>query len=141
VRLLPIPIREHAMPCRQIALLIIAAVGLSALVMSGIFSPYWSIGDVLAMAAFSVVFLFIMFLTLLSRGKEPVDGHRGLPRSFWVLFASFASAFAFAMFGAVLVLPWVGFRGFDFLLGAECSWFVLPVLAAIAYPFVKRKLL
>lgn len=129
------------MPLRQIALLVIAAAGLSALVMSGLFSPYWSIGDVLAMAAFSVVFLFIMFLALLSRGKEPVDGHRGLPRSFWVLFASLASALVLAMFGAILALPWVGFRSFEFVLGAEGGWFVLPVLAAIAYPFVKRRLL
>lgn len=129
------------MPRRQIVLLSIAAVGLSVFVISGMLSPYCSIGDALAMTAFSAVFLFIMFLALLSRGKEPVDGHRGLPRFFWVLFASFASAFALAMFGAILALPWVGYRGFEFVLGAEGGWFVLPVLAAIAYPFVNRRLL
>jgi membrane-bound metal-dependent hydrolase YbcI (DUF457 family) len=93
------------------------------------------------MAVFSVLFFLITFISLLSRGNKPVEGHRGLPRSLWVLFASFATAFALAMLGSVLALPWLGYKGFDLLLGGEGNWWIVPALAAIAYPYVSRRLL
>ena len=129
------------MPLRQRVLLVILVVGLAAMVVSGSLSPNSSFGDVAFAAIFSVFFFFIVFLTLKSRGNETAEGHRGLPRWLWVLFASYAAAFALAMFGAVLSLPWLGYRGFDFFLGGESNEWVLLVLAAIVYPFVNRRLL
>ena len=128
------------MPIRQRILLAVVAVGLVAMVVSGSSSPNSSIGDVVFASFFSIIFFFIAFLTLKSRGEESAEGHRGLPRSVWVLFASFAAAFALAMLGAVLSMPWFGYRGFDLLLGGESGWFILPILAAIAFPIVNRRL-
>ena len=44
----------------------------------------------------------IAFLTLGVRNGESVDGHRGLPRSFWVVFASLTGAFGLAMLLAIV---------------------------------------
>jgi len=128
------------MPRRQLALLAVLALAFAIFVAFTASSEYWSLTDVLALAAFGVVFVIIAFILLATRGHEPVDGHRGLPRSFWVVFAWFGVAFASAMLMAVLAMPWVGFRGFQVLLGPD-QWWVLPLLAAVAYPFVRKRLL
>lgn len=57
------------MPIRQRILLAVVAVGLVAMVVSGSSSPNSSIGDVLFASFFLVVFFFIAFLSLRSRGR------------------------------------------------------------------------
>ncbi len=128
------------MPRRQIALLAVLGTAFVVFVALAAKSEYWSVGDVLGLAGFGIVFVVVAFMTLVARGQQPVEGHRGMPRSFWVVFASFAAAFAIAMLLAVLAVPWVGYKGFEVLLGPD-YWWVLPVLAAVAFPFVRRRLL
>lgn len=133
-------VRPNRMPRRQLALLAILALGFVVFITFATASEYWSLGDVLALAGFGVLFVILAFVLLATRGQEPVDGHRGMPRWFWVLFASFAVGFASCMLLGVLALPFVGFRGFELLFGSEYRW-VLFVLAALAYPFVRKRLL
>jgi hypothetical protein len=101
--------------------------------------PEWSQANIVALVAFSMMLVAIAFLTLSVRAGESVDGHRGLPRSFWVLFASFAGAFGLAMLLAILGLPWLGYAGFAMFLG-EWAWWVIPLLAAGLYPSMKSHL-
>ena len=128
------------MPYRQFTLLTILGIAFVIFVAFAATSEYWSVGDVLGLAVFGVLFVALATVLLAARGQQPVEGHRGMPRSFWVIFASFAAAFAIAMLLAVLAMPWVGYQGFEVLLGPD-HWWALPVLAAVAFPFVRRRLL
>ena len=128
------------MPTRQLILLSTMAIAFLAFVIFAAASPYWSVADVVGLAVFGLFFLLLAFVLLAVRGQDPVEGHRGFPRSYWVVFASLAGAFALAMLLSVLAMPWVGYRGFAVLLGGE-HWWVLPVLAAVLYPFISRHLL
>lgn len=128
------------MPRRQLALLALLALGFVVFVAFAAASEYWSLGDVLALAGFGVFFVILAIVLFSTRGQAPVAGHRGMPRGFWVLFASFAVGFALCMLFGVLALPFVGFRGFDLLFGSEYRWVVF-VFAALAYPFVRKRLL
>lgn len=129
------------MKTRHFVLLAIVAVSLAAFIVSGVLSPYWSVSDILFAAGFGVIFLFVVFMSLLVRGNKPVRGHYGLPRWVWVLFASFAAAFSVAMLSAVVMLPWYGHKGFDYFLGGGDGWWFFMLLVLIAYPFVNRRLL
>jgi len=128
------------MPTRQLAILGLLALAFLGFVLFAATSPYWSTSDVIALAVFGVFFVLLAFFQLAVRGQQPVEGHRGLPRSFWVVFASFAAAFASAMLLGVLAMPFFGYQGFEFFLGQQ-SWWVLCILAALLYPFVRRRLL
>src|SRR5205085_3450891 len=101
--------------------------------------PFWSKRDVAGLIVFAVFFVGLVFVTLVRRGSEPVEGHRDLPRSYWVVFASFAAAFALLMLVAVLCLPFLGFEAFT-LLGPE-RWWLYLVTAAVLFPFVRERLL
>ncbi len=125
---------------RQIALVIAVALAFALFVAFAAISADWAAGDVLVLAVFGVFFTCLVFVLLALRGNKPVEGHRGLPRSFWVVFASFAAGFALAMLLSIAAMPWVGFRGFDFFFGPG-SWWALVALAAVAFPFVRRRLL
>ncbi|MCW5658421.1 MAG: hypothetical protein KIT60_12015 [Burkholderiaceae bacterium] len=126
------------MPRRQLALLAVLALGFALFVAFAATSEHWSLGDVVGLAAVGIVFVVFAFVLLATRGRQPVDGHRGMPRWYWVLFASFAAAFALSMLLSVLAMPFVGYRGFDLFFGSE-RWLLL-VLAAAVYPFVRKRL-
>jgi len=110
------------MQSRHIALLIFLALALCALAGTMAVSANSSMGDVLSFVGISICFAAVAFVSLRVRGNAPVDGYRGVRRSFWVVFASFAAAFAIALLLAVVAMPWVGYRG-------------------LLYPLVRRRLL
>jgi len=127
------------MPPRQVLLLRILLGTLGVFFALALWRPEWSSPNVLALVGFSVMLVLIGHLTLGIRDGQAVDGLRGLPRSFWVVFASLTGAFGFAMLVAIVAMPWVGYRGFALLLG-KWSWWVLPLIAVGLYPMVKTHL-
>lgn len=128
------------MPRRHIAILSVLTLAFAAFVVHAVSDPNWSPGDVLRLLGFSLFFVVLVALLLITRGSRPVEGQNGLPRGYWVVFASLVVAFVCAMLLSVLVMPWLGVRGFEFVFAPE-NWWVLPVLAAVAFPFVRRRLL
>jgi hypothetical protein len=127
------------MPARQALLLRILAIVLALFIGLALWSPEWSTINVVSLVAFSMLLVVIGFLTLVVRGDLTVDGHRGLPRPFWVLFASFTGAFGLAMLLAILGLPWLGYTSFALLLG-EWAWWVIPLFAVGLYPMANNHL-
>jgi len=127
------------MPARQALLLRILAIVLALFIGLALWSPEWSTINVVSLVAFSMLLVVIGFLTLVVRGDLAVDGHRGLPRPFWVLFASFTGAFGLAMLLAILGLPWLGYTSFALLLG-EWAWWVIPLFAVGLYPMANNHL-
>jgi hypothetical protein len=128
------------MPNRQLVLLAAIVLAFVAFVVSAVTDPYWSARDVVGLVLFAVFFVGLVVVMLIRRGNEPVEGHRGLPRNYWVVFASFAAAFALLMAVAVLCLPFFGIRAFDALLGPE-RWWLYLLTAAVLFPFVRKRLL
>ena len=128
------------MSSRQIFLVIAVALAFFVFVLSGASNANSSVADIIAVSAFGLFFTGLVFVMLAARGNKPVEGHRGLPRLYWVVFASFATAFAVAMLLSIAALPWFGYGGFDFFFGSD-AWWVLLALAAVAFPFVRRHLL
>jgi hypothetical protein len=126
------------MRTRHIVPVVAVAVAWLAFIFVASSWPNSSMIDIVALTAIGLFFTGLVFVMLISRGSKPVDGHRGLPRSFWVLFASFGVAWAPAMLLSIAAMPWVGTRGFDFFFD---SWWAFAALAAIAFPFVRRRLL
>jgi hypothetical protein len=127
------------MPARQIVLLRIFVIALTVFLCLAAWRPEWSQTSIVALVAFSATNVVIALLTLRVRNGESVDGHRGLPRSFWVVFASCTGGFGLAMLLAILGLPWLGYAGFALLLG-EWAWWVIPLLAAGLYPTMNNHL-
>jgi hypothetical protein len=127
------------MPTRQVVLLRILVVALAMFLGLAAWRPEWSQPNIVALVAFSVLLVVFALLTLVVQNGESVDGHRGLPRSFWVVFASLTGAFGLAMLLATLGLPWLGYAGFALMLG-EWAWWVIPMLAAGLYPTMKSHL-
>jgi hypothetical protein len=125
---------------RQIALVVAVAFAFALFAAFAASSPYWTKGDVVGLSVFGLSFTCLVFVSLAVRRNMPVQNHHGLPRSFWVVFASLASAFASEMLLSIAAMPWVGYKGFDFFFGAS-SWWALAVLAAVAFPFVRKRLL
>ena len=128
------------MPRRQLAILAVLSLAFIGFVVSAALSEFWSVGDVLGLAAFGIIFVALAFVQIVVRGQQPVEGHHGMPRAFWLVFASFAVAFALELLLGVLAMPWFGYKSFELLLGTK-YWWVLPLLAAVAFPFVRRRLL
>ncbi len=127
------------MPTRQVLLIRILVVALAMFLGLAAWRPEWSQPNIVALVAFSVLLVVFALLTLAVHNGESVDGHRGLPRSFWVVFASFTGAFGLAMLLATLGLPWLGYAGFALMLG-EWAWWVIPMLAAGLYPTMRSHL-
>ncbi|HTL00398.1 MAG TPA: hypothetical protein VL379_20330 [Pseudomonadales bacterium] len=130
---------NQPMPARQVVLLRILVFALTVFLCLAAWRPEWSQTNIVSLVAFSVMLVVIAFLTLAVRNGGSLDGHRGLPRSFWVVFASLTGAFGLAMLLAILGLPWLGYAGFALLLG-EWAWWVIPMLAAGLYPTMKNHL-
>jgi hypothetical protein len=90
------------MPARQVVLLRILVFALTVFLCLAAWRPEWSQTNIVSLVAFSVMLVVIAFLTLAVRNGGSLDGHRGLPRSFWVVFASLTGAFGLAMLLAIL---------------------------------------
>ena len=88
-------------------LLRILLVALTIFLCLAAWRPEWSQANILSLVAFSVMLVVIAFLTLGVRNGESVDGHRGLPRSFWVVFASLTGACDTAGALQIVGLPWL----------------------------------
>jgi hypothetical protein len=127
------------MPPRQRLLLRILASALIVFVSLAWWRPEWASADVVWLVAFSILLVVIGFLTLVVRGDLAVEGHRGMPRPFWVVFASFTGAFGLAMLLAIIGLPWLGYTSFALLLG-KWAWWVLPLFALGLYPMTNAHL-
>ncbi len=127
------------MPTRQVVLIRILVVALAVFLALATWRPEWSQANIVALVIFSIMLVVFAFLSLAVRIGESVDGHRGLPRSFWVVFASLIGAFGLAMLLAILGLPWLGYAGFALMLG-EWAWWVIPILAAGLYPTMQSHL-
>jgi len=126
-------------PTRQVLLLRILATLLAVFVCLALWSPEWSSTNIVSLVVFSILLVVLGFLTLVVHGDLSVDGHRGLPRPFWVVYASFTGAFGLAMLLAILGLPWLGYTSFALLLG-EWAWWVIPLLAVGLYPMTNSRL-
>ncbi len=100
--------------------------------------PEFSAGDTKFIIGFGVFFVSIAVVSFVGFGKQSAEGFFFQPRSVWVVFASFAAAFAMLMLLSLLVLPWLGFSGLEFVFG-NGAWLV-PVVAAVLFPFVRRRL-
>jgi hypothetical protein len=127
------------MPRRQRLLLRILGFVFAVFVGLALWSDEWASPNPISLVAFSLLLVVLGFLTLIVHGDLSVDGHRGLPRPFWVVFASFTGAFGLAMLLAILGLPWLGYAGFALLLG-EWAWWVIPLLAVGLYPMTNSRL-
>ena len=127
------------MPVRHVLLLRILLGVLAVFFALAAWGREWPAFNVIALVALSLMWVFIGHVAFVARDDRGVDGLRGLPRTFWVLFASFAAAFGTAMLIATLGLPWLGYSGFTLLLG-EWAWWVLPMIAAGFYPIVRTHL-
>ncbi|HTO56540.1 MAG TPA: hypothetical protein VMJ74_02040 [Pseudomonadales bacterium] len=127
------------MPFRHVLLLRILLALLALFFALAAWRREWTAVNVVALVVLSLLWVFIGHVAFIARDDRGVDGLRGLPRSFWVLFASFTAAFGAAMLIATLGLPWLGYAGFTLLLG-EWAWWALPLLAAGMYPLVKAHL-
>ena len=127
------------MPVRHVLLLRVLLALLAVFFALAAWGREWTAINVVALVALSLVWVFIAHVALVVRDDRGVDGLRGLPRTFWVLFASFAAAFGAAMLVATIALPWLGYLGFTLLLG-EWAWWVLPLLTAGLYPIVRTHL-
>lgn len=88
-------------------------------------------------ATFGIVLIGAAVLgVLLSKGSSK---KKGMFRAFKVLFASYALAFAAWMLGSVLLLPLLGYKGFE-LVGTPIFVYLLLGLTLLVSPFVARKL-
>ncbi len=127
------------MPARQRLLLRLLIIVLAAYGGLALWRAEWASPDIISLVVFSVLLVVIGFLTLVVRGDLATDGHRGLPRPFWVVFACFTGAFGLAMLLAILGLPWLGYTSFALLLG-EWAWWVIPLFAVGLYPMTNSRL-
>lgn len=93
--------------------------------------------NILMQATFGIVLIGAAVLgVLLSKGSSK---KKGMFRAFKVLFASYALAFAAWMLGSVLLLPLLGYKGFE-LVGTPIFVYLLLGLTLLVSPFVARKL-
>jgi hypothetical protein len=65
------------MPHRQIVLLAAIVLAFAAFVVSAAADPNWSTRDVVGIVVFALFFVGLVFVMLIRRGSEPVEGHRG----------------------------------------------------------------
>tara|TARA_R110002073_G_scaffold93363_4_gene218154 strand:- start:1822 stop:2205 length:384 start_codon:yes stop_codon:yes gene_type:complete len=96
----------------------------------------------LPLTDFLVLILFGIFLVVVALVSVQRRSWIGLPTSpgrDWLkyVFGSFALSFGSWMLGSVLLLPFVGFAGFDLL---ARPWFIMALccLALAFFPFVRR---
>lgn len=119
-------------------LIFIGALAISYLLMVAFLSyQYPEQVNILMQATFGIVLIGAAVLgVLLSKGSSK---KKGMFRAFKVLFASYALAFAAWMLGSVLLLPLLGYKGFE-LVGTPIFVYLLLGLTLLVSPFVARKL-
>jgi hypothetical protein len=127
------------MPIRQVILSSLLCIAVIAFAVFGAIRFGVSNDGLVLLVVLSVLFPCIAIGGLLEWRNKSVDGYEGRPRGVWVVFASFAGAFALYILVGVLLFPWLGFGGFEFLI--RWFWLVLPLFTVCFYPFVKRHLL
>jgi hypothetical protein len=125
------------MRTRHIGLLALLLAAFVVFIAAAISSPNWSAIDVGGYIAFAVLFGYVASRLLVTRANS--EDHSGLPALLRAAFASLALAMALAMLLSIAALPWFGLRVFDSLMGQDAAW-SLPLLAAILYPLVRRRL-
>ena len=106
------------MPKRHLVLLLSLVAAFAGFIAFAALDSNWSVGDVLGLCVFAAFFVLLVLLLLRNpRLKSCGRLSRFAPIKFWVVFASFAAAFALSMLLSVLAMPWLGFAGFEYLLG------------------------
>jgi hypothetical protein len=125
---------------RGLILLFLFIVAVVAAILFAQSQPEYSDTDRKSAIVFGVFYILIVIVMFAAFGRSSTEGFLFLPRSAWAIFASFSVAFAALMFLSVISMPWLGHWGFDFMFG-KWSWLVLPGLAAVVYPVVRRRLL
>ncbi len=125
---------------RGLVLLCLFIVAMVAAILFSQSQPEYSGTDRKSAIVFGAFYILIVVVSFIAFGKSSTEGFFFLPRSVWAVFASFSVAFATLMLFSVLSMPWLGYKGFEFMFG-EWSWLALPALAAVVYPVVRRRLL
>ena len=93
--------------------------------------------DVLLYSAFGIVLIGIAIIgVLLSKDSNSKKGNF---RFIKILFACFTLAFAIWMLGSVLLLPFIGHKGFE-LIGTSTFKYLWLGMSLLLSPFVARKL-
>ena len=119
-------------------LILIGALAISYLLMVAFLSyQYPEQVTVLMQATFGIVLIGAAVIGIfLGKGASK---RKGIFRAFKVLLASYAIAFAVWMLGSVLLLPLLGYKGFE-LVGKPMFIYLLLGLTLVLSPFVARKL-
>ena len=125
---------------RGLVILFLFIVAMVAAILFSQSQPEYSDTDRKSAVVFGLFYILIVIVMFAAFGKSSTEGFLFLPRSAWAVFASFSIAYATLMLFSVISMPWLGHKGFEFMFG-EWSWLALPVLAAVAYPVVRKRLL
>lgn len=125
---------------RGLVILFLFIVAMVAAIFFSQSQPEYSDTDRKSATVFGLFYILIVIVMFAAFGKSSTEGFFFLPRSAWAVFASFSVAFATLVLFSVISMPWFGHKGFEFMFG-EWSWLALPVLAAVAYPVVRKRLL
>lgn len=113
-----------------------ASIGLAAFLAT---NSNASILDVAAVMAFGVAIASIAYIWLPNSRAAPATSRIKVPLWLRILFACYGAAWGFATLIAIVTLPWVGTRGFEFFFGGEHSWTLL-LLGALFLPIVRWRL-
>ena len=119
-------------------LIFIGALAISYLMMVAYLSYHYPEQvNILMQATFGIILVGAAVIgILISKGSSK---KKGIFRVFKVLFASYALAFAMWMLGSVLLLPLLGYKGFESV-GTPIFTYLLLGLMILVSPFVARKL-
>jgi hypothetical protein len=130
--------RKRMLRSRQIlpALLLVAFVGFAIFSVTNLGAAPL---DVATFIVFGFLLAALAYILLPASGTRSAPSRFKVPRWVLVLVASYAAAFGLAMLLALAALPWVGFRGFEFLFGGASSW-VFLLLGVLLFPFVRWRL-
>jgi amino acid transporter len=120
---------------RQRILLVLLALGVVAM---GWFVASDNGLPLAQMAGYGLFGLLLVLVAILSLRKERA-GALGLSRWLKYAFGSFALAFALWMLGSVILLPFVGYAGFELM---DRHWFGVAFvgLALLLFPITRRYL-
>ncbi len=119
-------------------LIFIAALAVSYLLMISFLNfKYPEQVNVLLYSTFGIVLMGIAIIgVLLSKGSNKKNGNF---RVFKIILACFTLAFAIWMLGSVLLLPFIGHKGFE-LIGTPIFKYLLLGMSLLLSPFVAKKL-
>ena len=122
--------------------IILLSLFLIAIVCSIVFSAFQqdlSMSELSFEIFFGALFFLIAFLFYVAYGKSS-EGYLFLPRSALVATASLSAAFASMILISLIMMPLIGMDIFKFMF-RDWAWLILPILALIYYPLVKKRLI